>query len=312
MTGLRMQVRRLLATAKWQEALPANKDRQYLRVAISKVPGIGSQTVPGASFDGVSTTAHPPTLSNANETAQWPIAFGSFITPFVKSTLPVSGKYFVAMQAKVTGSYNAEALIGFANSNVDVNNPGTLGGNVALVGAGTFGTTNTAVGADSALLDLHALANNDVLFCFVDTDAQTWGCVVPGGTTYNNLQAMLGVGGHPLGFPAGGLTVLGGIFGTCTAGSGTISLNLLTDTAITALAMDARKPAGYANLCNSVNVTGAADMALDTQGNDFETVLTGVPFETRVAPTNKILLRATPDPINPAAPQSSWVTIWEG
>lgn len=198
----------------------------------------------GLEFDGAASGS--PTLSADKRTVTWPLGTGTLVAAIESAATLASGKYFAAVQVAVTGAFNVNAFIGFGGSGFNVANLSSLSGNTDLIGAGTSGTTNLAVGADTALLDSHELASGDVIITAVDITDGSWGGTTPTGATYVDLQAQVGVGGHALGMPAGALSLVGMVLGGTTSGSGSVALQLLTDAGLAALGKAG--PAGYSNV----------------------------------------------------------------
>lgn len=201
--------------------------------------------IPGAALDGAVSTANPPTLDSTKTLATWDLT-SSFQPGAVVSGLPLStGSYFVAAQITLTGTDSVTALVGFVGSGFDPNSFSSIAGNSDFIGAGTTGSTDLAIAADTLLLDSHTLASGDIVMTAVDLDAGTWAGVVPSGSSYSNLQAQTGAGGHALGMPSGPLSVAVMIIGSSTAG-GSIAVQLLTDAALAALGKTG--PSGYTNI----------------------------------------------------------------
>lgn len=200
---------------------------------------------PGAKWNGAATSAHLPAVSNGGRTVTWTLT--SFISAAQQTIYGVpSGQYFAAARINVTGAYNVNAALGFANASLDVNSLGTLMGNAAFVAAGTTGTTNFAGCHDTALLNTHTLTDGDILITYFDRTGNMWAGLVPGHAEYDNLQSVVGLGSQALGVPAGALTPFVLIQGGAISGIASVSLTLLTNADLQNASITPK--AGYTNV----------------------------------------------------------------
>lgn len=190
------------------------------------------QPYTGLAFDGASTTAHPPILSNNNLTATWAVTSASMASLVVSSGTLTSGKwyvhYFIAYPQSIIGGL----VLGLAGPSINVNTPTNPNGNICAALAtqvGPFAFNNSL----SALNSTPA-ANLQEFIVYVDVTNSTWGIVTPDNVNHANLQSAVGM-------PTGALTLLAGVNGSIASGSQNFSITATTGYG------SLTPPAGYAN-----------------------------------------------------------------
>jgi hypothetical protein len=315
--GQRMTMRRLLVTSDgWQQALPVNGARGFFRVAVS-TPSAAVVEQTGVAFDGQYTTGHQPALSNEDRTASYLITT-DYQAAFVLSRgQVVSGKRFAAFRLGLSAPLlpAKSILIAICNSTFDVNAHDIPAAQPHMIGLLVSSDSGVAVvgPADVTYVRDINLTDGQIFLMGVDIESGTWQIMLPNGDTLANLQDVVGLWhGLALGrLPVGPYLVgAGPADAEVAAGTATLSATLLTDAELVAAGVTAW--AGYDNVTNTITVSSAVNVSLDSQGGDFETVLPGAPLEPRVAPENAVYLRAAADPANPTVKQQAWVTVWEG
>jgi hypothetical protein len=249
----------------WRDPADVYDTSTQFRVPDGRRYMIGADPIYGALQDGAGSVVAVPVITDAGRTATWTLN-GGFNFNLKKSTKTyAAGKHFLAARFNTAGGIAAIASVGIAGAGLDVNDPATIAGNVAVVGSETFAPFDLEAATDQAYIGSNTLAGNQIVIFFFDRDAGTWGSITNDGTVRTNQQALVGLGGNPLGMPAGPVQLVTFVEGMATGANAPLGVTWLTDAELSAAGRSA--PAGYANAVGTSYSVGKRQGSNTTAGH---------------------------------------------